>query len=196
MKQTFLLMMAMVCLLSCQKDTDKCPYVNATAKQVNSLGIPIQICGNVVRDSVLFKRETIRYYEPSGIPPTPGFDDADHSGSVCVFNDYQYLYVRTVNIDSSAFVVSSTDWLTTYTGTYDYLNSSTLILKIPLSKFSANQSILIRYVETFDPESYYIDYTLETPIYVYLRSIKRGLSINTNKSELAYKISPCCNPNE
>ncbi|MNS56962.1 hypothetical protein D3C72_898370 [compost metagenome] len=176
--------------LSCQKDADKpCPYLNATEKHVNDLGVPIQTCG----EELIIP---YGYYSSYSVPEDHPFDDIDtygypidgytFYGKFVVYNDSKYLYVKVLDdpgwyfdddIDFEVFVYPEG----VVQDTKKYTSNVNLILKIPLSDFNPNVKLIV------EPKLL-VDNIYLGPYIVYWNLF--------SPTQVPYKVFPCCETTE
>ena len=205
MKKTLLLMGILVSFLSCQKDSDKCPYLNTAEKHVNDLGVPIQTCGN--EKVVKLGLEKVWFWAPSSIE----FDPVTKYGEVSIFHDSNYLYIKsadTSGVDNYKLYVGPENLLNDPNASITpYLHADDVsVYKIPISAFSPNETVAIMFYKEYGgsmeaPDGY--SYPTENLIRFYgnLPDVKfarnSGVrSVWNDAYYVLYKITPCCNPNE
>lgn len=200
MKPTLLLMVAVVCLLSCQKDTDQgCPYVNTSSdKQLNEIKLANPVCGEIFKDSLYISLSSWTFDSPV---PISGYDSFEHDFSpngsngdkheLILFHDYQYLYIsfHPDYYRNLAFRLTS--------GTVVYFDNADIVTidgnqiwRISLNRFLPNEIIKLRYIQSTEYSLYYHDLVLD--MYV----MNAYTTDVTSDKEITYKLTPCCNPNE
>ncbi|MNT01685.1 hypothetical protein D3C72_1361610 [compost metagenome] len=173
----------LVSFLSCQKDADKaCPYLNTTEKHVNDLGVPIQTCGEAIKDSVVIS-------ETQGLIDSDGTDfgglTTTSNGFLTIYNDYQYVYFETIELRRSDIQILSYDETIEYQPEYQ----SDRMWKISIQELGGVNLLKIKYLSDYSQWLIYGDEVYSLYSYV-------SRNVTRFNSSFTYKISPCCNPNE